>query len=72
MLIFSDIKQAVIFHQMIQLSNLYVFHQIVFKTSSHYVMLLSTLDKQCICVNTQLKSSKKAIKIKCVRTKMQF
>ena len=30
----------------------------------------STLDKQRICVNTQLKSSKKkAIKMKCVRTK---
>ena len=32
----------------------------------------SSLDKQRICVNTQLKSSKKAIKIKCVRTEKQF
>ena len=33
---------------------------------------ISTLDKQRICVNTQLKSSKKAIKMKCVRTEKQF
>ena len=33
---------------------------------------ISTLDKQHICVNRQLKSSKKAIKMKCVRTEKQF
>ena len=32
----------------------------------------SSLDKQHICINTQLKSSRKAIKIKCVRTEKQF
>ena len=39
----------------------------------HYALLytVSILDKQRICVNTQL-NIKKAIKMKCVRTEKQF
>ena len=41
-------------------------------TQIRITVTISTLDKQRICVNTLLKSSKKAIIMKCVRTEKQF